>query len=215
MNAKIKPFKLPNILLFKNENFYRRNNMNEYFLNSMKNLKIKKENYQHNFSTENINKHRNLKTKLMSILNSSNHKTIDSKKQSRNDKNNKEVKVIPNFSFKNLYEIIKKNNLKKSASYTNITNKDNENIKYESNFMKLLRDSNIYTSNANYIKNKKMLIVDKYNYDNNRYKPDRIGLFDMSNFNNTKYKHKKTIYGHIYYNHNKYLPKSNENNFKY
>ena len=215
MNAKIKPFKLPNILLFKNENFYRRNNMNEYFLNSMKNLKIKKENYQHNFSTENINKPRKLKTKLMSILNSSKYKTIDSKKQSRNDKNNKEVKVIPNFSFKNLYEIIKKNNLKKSASYTNITNKDNENIKYESNFMKLLRDSNIYTSNANYIKNKKMLIVDKYNYDNNRYKPDRIGLFDMSNFNNTKYKHKKTIYVHIYYNHNKYLPKSNENNFKY
>jgi hypothetical protein len=215
MNAKIKPFKLPNILLFKNENFYRKNNMNEYFLNSMKNLKIKKENYQHNCSTENINKPRNLKTKLMSILNSSKYKTIDSKKQSRNDKNNKEVKVIPNFSFKNLYEIIKKNNLKKSASYTNITNKDNENIKYESNFMKLLRDSNIYTSNANYIKNKKMLIVDKYNYDNNRYKPDRIGLFDMSNFNNTKYKHKKTIYGHIYYNHNKYLPKSNENNFKY
>ena len=36
-----------------------------------------------------------------------------------------------------------------------------------------------------------MLLLDKYTYDNNVYKPDRLGFFDVSDMN-------------IYYNHNKY-----------
>ena len=45
--------------------------------------------------------------------------------------------------------------------------------------MKLEREANIYTSKVPYIQNKKMLLFDKYNYDNNEYKPDRAKLFDM------------------------------------
>ena len=69
--------------------------------------------------------------------------------------------------------------------------------------MKLNNNSNIYTANAKYIKNKKMIIIDKYSYDNNIYKPDRLGLFDMSDFRNPKKIVGKGIFGHIYYNHNK------------
>ena len=50
-------------------------------------------------------------------------------------------------------------------------------------------------------------IKDKYIYDKNIYKPDRLGLFDISDFKTTKPKGKKAINGHIYFNHNKYQGK--------
>lgn len=55
-------------------------------------------------------------------------------------------------------------------------------IDKESNFMKLRREANIYTANADYINNKKIMIVNKYEFDNNIYRPDRVGKFDMSQF---------------------------------
>ena len=116
----------------------------------------------------------------------------------------KKLKINPNFSFKNMFEIIKKNNLKKSASYNNLNTIDKEKTDFESNFMKLKNEANIYTSDVDYIKNSKMLLLDKYIYDNNRYKPDRLGIFDMSDFKTMKFKNKKMINGHIYLNHNKY-----------
>ena len=103
-----------------------------------------------------------------------------------------------------MFEIIKRNNLKKSASYNNLNTIGKEKTDFESNFMRLKNEANIYTSDVDYIKNSKMLILDKYIYDNNRYKPDRLGIFDMSNFKNIKFKNKKMINGHIYLNHNKY-----------
>ena len=206
-----KSLKLPNISLPFINNHFSRKPSNIYFINSLKNFRIKRENSQNNSTTKKNNKSKSIKTQSISVLNMSKKRTIDAKKHY---KNKKKLKIIPNFSFKNLYEIIKKNNLKKSASYNNINTIDKEKLDFESNFMKLRKEANIYTSNANYIKNTKMLLLDKYIYDNNKYKPDRLGLFDMSDFNNLKFKEKKAIIGHIYYNHNKYQ-RNVDNDSKY
>ena len=206
-----KSLKLPNISLPFINNHFSRKPLNIYFINSLKNFRIKKENSRNNFITKKNSKSKSIKTQSISVLNMSKKRTIDAKKHY---KNKKKLKIIPNFSFKNIFEVIKKNNLKKSASYNNINTIDKEKLDFESNFMKLRKEANIYTSNANYIKNTKMLLLDKYIYDNNKYKPDRLGLFDMSDFNNLKFKEKKAITGHIYYNHNKYQ-RNVDNDSKY
>ena len=56
----------------------------------------------------------------------------------------------------------------------------------ESNFINLSKEANIYTANANYIKNKKLLLFDKYNFENNKYKPNRANLFDMTSIPQSK-----------------------------
>ena len=206
-----KSLKLPNISLPFINNHFSRKPLNIYFINSLKNFRIKKENSRNNSITKKNSKSKSIKTQSISVLNMSKKRTIDAKKHY---KNKKKLKIIPNFSFKNIFEVIKKNNLKKSASYNNINTIDKEKLDFESNFMKLRKEANIYTSNANYIKNTKMLLLDKYIYDNNKYKPDRLGLFDMSDFNNLKFKEKKAITGHIYYNHNKYQ-RNVDNDSKY
>ena len=206
-----KSLKLPNISLPFINNHFSRKPLNIYFINSLKNFRIKKENSRNNSITKKNTKSKSIKTQSISVLNMSKKRTIDAKKHY---KNKKKLKIIPNFSFKNIFEVIKKNNLKKSASYNNINTIDKEKLDFESNFMKLRKEANIYTSNANYIKNTKMLLLDKYIYDNNKYKPDRLGLFDMSDFNNLKFKEKKAITGHIYYNHNKYQ-RNVDNDSKY
>lgn len=119
-------------------------------------------------------------------------------------KKKKKLKIFPKLSIKNIYESIRKTNLKKSSSYNNISNINKEKIVFESNFKKIKNESNIYTANANYIYNTKMLILNKYSYDNNKYKPDRLGLYDRLGFNDFKIKSKKRINGYIYLNHNKY-----------
>lgn len=203
MKNKYKPLKLPNISLKAKDNHISQKSRNIYFLNSLKNYRIKKENFHTSLNNSFIkknNKYTSIKAKPFSILNMSNKKTntkID-------DRNKNNIKIIPNVSFKNIYEIIKKNNLKRSASYNSINTIDKEKMNFESNFMKIKKESNIYTSNVNYIKNKKMLILDRYKFDNHRYKPDRLGLFDMSDFDNTKFRSRNGMHGHIYYNHNKY-----------
>lgn len=204
-----KTLKLPSISLpIFNNNISRRQNI--YFLNSLKNFKIKRENSKNNSPKNKKDKNKSIKTQSIRIINMSKKKTIDTK---RTNRNKKRLKLIPNFSFKNLYEVIKKNKLKKSASYNNINTIEKEKPDFESNFRKLNNEANIYTSEVNYIKNTKMLLLDRYIYDNNKYKPDRLGLFDMSDFTSIKYKGKKIIKGHIYYNHNKYQP-NNHNNQK-
>ena len=78
--------------------------------------------------------------------------------------------------------------------------------------MRLNKDSNIYTSNAGYIKNKKLVIIDKFSYNNNKYKPDRLGRYDMLDIPRPKMQMGKGLLGKIYYNHNKYArQKDNEN----
>ena len=61
----------------------------------------------------------------------------------------------------------------------------------ESNFMSLVKESNIYTSNIKYISNIKMIILNKYKYDNNVYRPDRLKKYDMSKLPKPKPKLKK------------------------
>ena len=201
MKDNKKLLKLPNISFPALNNQFSRKPLNIYFLNSIKNFKIKLGNAQTSLTTKNFKNGKNIKTQSIGILNISKKKTIDAKKHT---KNKKKLKINPNFSFKNMFEIIKKNNLKKSASYNNLNTIDKEKTDFESNFMKLKNEANIYTSDVDYIKNSKMLLLDKYIYDNNRYKPDRLRIFDMSDFKTMKFKNKKMINGHIYLNHNKY-----------
>ena len=206
-----KSLKLSSVSFTLINNHLSKKTQNIYFLNSLKNFKIKKENYKSNLTSKEKVNNKNLKTKSIAILNMSNQKTLDAKRTGKKKKN---LKIISNYYFKNLYEIIKKNNLKKSASYNNINTIDKEKIDFESNFMKLRKEANNYTSNVNYIKNSKMMLLDKYIYDNNRYKPDRLGLFNMSDFKTMQLKNRKTINEHIYFNHNKYQ-RNFDSNSKY
>ena len=123
--------------------------------------------------------------------------------------NNKPIKENNNASFKRIYPLTYKNiqNLNKEKlmhkSQSNPTFNASQEMNMESNFMKLSKEANIYTSNANYIQNKKILLFDKYNYDNNLYVPDRAKLFDMTRMpkmpkkNSFVYKTTKFRAGHL------------------
>ena len=193
-----KPIKLPSISYTTNERDSLLNRKNIYFLNSLKCFQIKKEICKNNLNPLKLDKNSINKSQLISILNISKNNDISSK---RIPNNQKKLKIIPKLSFKNIYQSILKSKLKKSSSFNNIKK---ENIIFESNFKKIKNESNIYTSKANYIYNTKMLILNKYTYDNNKYKPDRLGLYDKFGFNDFKLKNKKRINGYIYLNHNKF-----------
>ena len=193
-----KPIKLPSISYTINDRDSLLNRKNIYFLNSLKCFQIKKEICKNNLNPLKLDKNSINKSQLISILNISKNNDISSK---RIPNNQKKLKIIPKLSFKNIYQTILKSKLKKSSSFNNI---NKENIIFESNFKKIKNESNIYTSKANYIYNTKMLILNKYTYDNNKYKPDRLGLYDKFGFNDFKLKNKKRINGYIYLNHNKF-----------
>ena len=198
-----KPLKLPSISYITIDRNSSTNRKNIYFLNSLKNFQIKKETSKSNLTPLKIDKTIINKSQLISILN------ISKKKETKRiPKIQKKLKIIPKLSFKNIYESIRKANLKKSSSYNNINNMTNRKILFESNFKKIKNESNIYTANANYIYNTKMLILDKNTFDNNIYKPDRLGLYDITGSNSFKLKNNKRINGHIYFNHNKYRKNS-------
>ena len=72
----------------------------------------------------------------------------------------------------------KKRSLNNSSLGVNSIKEKND---MESNFINLSKDANIYTSNAEYIQNKKMLLFDKTNYDDKKYIPDRANIFNMTN----------------------------------
>ena len=112
-------------------------------------------------------------------------------------------KVIPKKDIKSQTSLIQKmigsKSIPKSSPYSfkyfnNIENKKKslynsslginsikQNNDMESNFINLSKNANIYTSNVEYIQNKKMLLFDKTNYDDNKYSPDRAKIFDMTN----------------------------------
>ena len=108
-------------------------------------------------------------------------KYINGKPQKEKDKENiiiNSFKKVDPISYKNIQSSNKEKIMHKSQSNPTI-NKPQE-MNMESNFMKLSKEANIYTSNAQYIQNKKVLLFDKFNYDNNEYIPDRAKLFDMT-----------------------------------
>ena len=213
MNLYKKPkiLKLPRIIDSKlSINRLYKKPTNEYFINLLKLSKIKKENSENKEESRkekvNLNK---LKKDDITILNIPNKKIKSDSKVKRNKKNPKKRYV---YSIKDFFILEKKNKLQKSLSYFNSNTIEKERANLESNFMRLKNNSNIFTANAKYIKNKKMIMIDKFSYDNNIYKPDRLGLFDMSDFRSPKKIIGKGIFGHIYYNHNK-LRNNKENNF--
>ena len=96
-----------------------------------------------------------------------------------------------------------------------------ENKDLESNFIKLSKDANIYTSNAEYITNKKFLLFDKYDFENNNYRPNRAKLFDMTEIPkskniicNTLYRTTKFRGGKMFFFDNKNRPKILDNIIK-
>ena len=132
-----------------------------------------------------------------------------------NDDKKKIYNKISPYNFKYFCKSDKRKNKNKSQSNSDYKNKNC----MESNFMKLNKDANIYTSNAKYIKNKKMLLFNKYNYDNNAYKPDRAKLFDMTripNFpNKNSFLYKTTNFraGHLISNENNSSHREIENSY--
>ena len=197
-------------------NLYKRPT-NKYFINLLKLSKIKKENLvknevikmQHENSIKKNNKDTGkFKGKLnkfknddITVLNISGKTKISRSTSTKKKIRKKKKKYL--YSSKDFFNMENKNKLQKSLSYVNLKTIDKEKANFESNFMKLNNFSNIYTANADYIQNKKMLLVDKFSYDNNIYKPDRLGQFDMSAFKNPKKSVGKGIFGHIYYYHNR------------
>ena len=112
-------------------------------------------------------------------------------KKLKNENEEIEMAKTSPYSFKYFCNTANKKYLYRALSGSNSIQKINTEM--ESNFMTLSKDANKYTSNANYIKNKKLLLFDKYIYDNNIYKPNRANLFDMANIPSVKNKH-GTIY---------------------
>ena len=105
--------------------------------------------------------------------------------------NSKSVNKTSPFTFKYFCSIANKKRSLFNSSMGINSIKDNKEM--ESNFIDLSKNANIYTSNADYIQNKKMLLFDKTNYDDSKYKPDRANIFDMTNIPLKQNKH-STLY---------------------
>ena len=156
--------------------------------NILKHIYKEKENPLNSISKE-INKkqiHKKIKNQKSNMIYPIQKKMYNVIKKYINGKQDKEKESTINATFKKPYPISYKNiqNLNKeklihkSQSNPSITKPQEMNM--ESNFMKLSKEANIYTSNAKYIQNKKVLLFDKFSYDNNEYVPDRAKLFDMT-----------------------------------
>lgn len=101
--------------------------------------------------------------------------------------NKKEEEKMPKLSpydFKYFCNSANKKSFGRALSTNNSIRKTNQEV--ESNFINLSKDANIYTSNADYIKNKKLLLFDKYIFPNNKYKPNRANIFDMTSIPHSK-----------------------------
>jgi hypothetical protein len=158
-----------------------------FFINMLKNKKIISDNIK-SMRSRNEFKKKNIQFLTVKI------KSKNLNISSRNSKNNALPKICP-YTYKYFYKEENKHPLHKSGFSVNSI--DNSKNNMESNFMQLCEKSNIYTSNVKYISNKKMILLDRYKFDNNIYKPDRLKLHDMSIIPRTKIKLKKIIYKKI------------------
>ena len=186
-------------LLFQDNNFINNNYINNKLINNGYKI-IKKQNYYSQYY-RNKNDNKNKIKKLATIVapkNESNNlneikafcdiksfsvnKNYIEKRESQEKRVDGEHKISP-YNFK--YFCKEKNRKPLYRAQSNLSHNNNSSEQtlsnnMESNFIRISREANIYTSNAKYIKNKKMLLFDKFNYDNNIYKPDRAKLFDMT-----------------------------------
>jgi hypothetical protein len=158
-----------------------------FYMNILKNKKIISDNIQ---SMRSRNEFKNKNNKFLTVKIKSRNLNMSS----RNSKKNDLPKICP-YTYKYFYKAENKHPLHKST--INVNSIDSTKNNMESNFMQLCEKSNIYTSNVKYISNKKMVLLDKYKFDNNVYKPDRLKLHDMSIFPSNKVKLKKIIYKKI------------------
>ena len=119
---------------------------------------------------------------------------------------------ISPYNFKYFCNTANKKSINQALSDKNKTEKK----ELESNFIKLSKEANMYTSNAEYITNKKLLLFNKYNFENNKYIPNRAKLFDMTSIPKIKtkinilYKTTKFRGGKMYFFDNKNPPKIND-----
>ena len=154
-----------------------------------------------NIIKPNYNNKKNLNLNLQNINNGVNVNIILSvtkraKKTISKDKEEKNIPKISPYTFKYFCNTANKNKFIRSLSTNTTIKKTNQNL--ESNFMKLTKDANIYTTNAEYIQNKKLLLFNKYNFEDNKYKPNRANLFDMTSIPHSKSKN-NTLYKTTYF----------------
>ena len=199
---------------------------NNIFNESYKNQNVYDENYivqelQRSFSNKVIQpknkiRKRNLNLNMQSINTGVNVNIIEGIIPTR-DKEKKfgfQHQKIPRTSPYNFKYFCNTANKKSINQALSNKSQKTENKVLESNFIKLSKDANIYTSNATYITNKKMLLFDKYDFENNKYKPNRAKLFDMTaipksknQIGNTLYKTTKFRGGKMFFFDNKTAPK--------
>lgn len=156
-------------------------NRNRKFSQTYSNI-IRKSTYRNNKNLNFNSKKDNNGVNINIILSVS--KRLDDKNKKEQEEKN--IPKISPYNFKYFCNTSNKKSISRALS-TNNTIK-NTNQEMESNFIKLSKDANIYTSNANYITNKKLLLFDKYSFENNKYKPNRAYLFDMTSIPHTKNK---------------------------
>lgn len=116
------------------------------------------------------------------------------------------------YNFRLLREKINQHS-KKLSKKRSISSED-----IESGFKGIFPESNVYTMHAPYVKNKKMMIAEKYHYDGN-FQFDRVGKFDMKNKlgkvlvkggKENNYGNKLTLYSTINFRRGKVLQNTNE-----
>ena len=199
---------------------------NNIFNESYKNQNVYDENYivqelQRSFSNKVIQpknkiRKRNLNLNMQSINTGVNVNIIEGVIPTRDKKKkfgfqHQKIPRTSPYNFKYFCNTANKKSINQALS--NKSHKT-ENKVLESNFIKISKDANIYTSNATYITNKKMLLFDKYDFENNKYKPNRAKLFDMTaipksknQIGNTLYKTTKFRGGKMFFFDNKTAPK--------
>ena len=188
--------------------------------NICKKNKIFSQTFSNNIRKPNYKKNNSLNLNIQNINNGVNVNIIlcvtkrDNKKINKEDEEEKIPKASP-YTFKYFCNTANKKSFGRALSTNNSIKPSNQEI--ESNFIKLSKDANIYTANADYITNKKLLLFDKYDFPNNKYKPNRANLFDMTsiphskNHFNTVYKTTKFRGGRMFFFDNKKTLSVNEN----
>ena len=192
---------------YKNQNFYDENYIMKELQRSFSNKVIQPKNKIRN---------RNLNLNMQSINTGVNVNIIEGVIPKKDKKKIQEFvhQKIPRTSPYNFKYFCNTANKKSINQALSNKNQKTENKVLESNFIKLSKDANIYTSNAAYITNKKMLLFDKYDFENNKYKPNRAKLFDMTAIPKSKNQVGSTLYkttkfrgGKMFFFDNKTAPK--------
>lgn len=150
--------------------------------------------YQSNFRRPTFTNRKNLNLDLQNINNGVNVNIILDVTKSKNDKKNKEEEKLHKTSPYNYkYFFNTANNPKFNRVLSDTTGHKKGNKEIESNFIKLSNEANMYTADATYITNKKLLLFERYKFENNQYKPNRAKLFDM-----TSIPHSHNLFNAVY-----------------